>query len=216
MKKLILAMGLMMTVLTVSAQIPYFAGTAGDQNMYGYTSMKFKPGQNSQETYTTFQFGIGDRLAIGVDQYTGVGCNYFGYSLRANLMTNKWFNIGVQFTPSFDVNNRHQFSYLTSALYLNGAITNNLFWVSNTWYGVNKGSDNTLSNWWYLGYYVDLGKGHSITPMVGAIHSWKFDSDVNLAIGAYYSFKKFNYYLWCDQFINGTPRIVIGADFKMN
>lgn len=202
----------LMATSVVLAQIPYFAGTCGDEHVYGYTSVKFKPGQNSQESYTTFQYGIGDNLAIGVDQYTGVNSNYFGYTLRANLMKDKYLNIGLQVTPSFDMNNYHRFSYLTSALYLNGAVTNNLFWVSNTWYTVNKGSDNTISNWWYLGYYINLGKGHSITPMAGIIHSWEFDSDANAALGAYYSHGSFNFYIWADQFIKSTPRFVVGVD----
>ena len=37
-------------------------------------------------------------------------------------------------TPSFNLNNNFRFSYLTSALYLNGAISRdgNLFWCTNT------------------------------------------------------------------------------------
>lgn len=42
--------------LMVKAQIPYFAGTAGNGNIYGYTSVKFRPGINAQESYTTFQY----------------------------------------------------------------------------------------------------------------------------------------------------------------
>ena len=45
--------------LMVKAQIPYFAGTAGNGNIYGYTSVKFRPGINAQESYTTFQYGLG-------------------------------------------------------------------------------------------------------------------------------------------------------------
>ena len=39
------------------AQIPYFAGTVGDGKLYGYSSVKARPGINQQETYTTFQYG---------------------------------------------------------------------------------------------------------------------------------------------------------------
>ena len=39
------------------AQIPYFAGTVGDGKLYGYSSVKVRPGINHQETYTTFQYG---------------------------------------------------------------------------------------------------------------------------------------------------------------
>ena len=54
----------------LNAQIPYFAGTAGDRNLYGYTSVKFRPGINALESYTTIQYGITDYFATGVDLYT--------------------------------------------------------------------------------------------------------------------------------------------------
>ena len=46
--------------LRAFAQIPYFAGTVGDGKLYGYTSLKVRPGINNQETYTTFQYGLGE------------------------------------------------------------------------------------------------------------------------------------------------------------
>lgn len=49
------------------AQIPYFAKTVDQDRMYAYTSMKVRPGINSQETYTTFQYGLS---------------NIFGYRFR--------------------------------------------------------------------------------------------------------------------------------------
>ena len=54
------------------SQVPYFADTPGDNTLYGYVSMKFRPGINAQETYTTFQYGLGNHLAIGTDISTSV------------------------------------------------------------------------------------------------------------------------------------------------
>ena len=51
--------------------------------------------------------------------------------------------------------------------------------------------------------------------MLGAIHSWKFDQDVDLAIGAYYSIGRFNIYLWCNDFFKEYFRIVAGVDFAL-
>ena len=51
------------------AQIPYYAGTVGDGKLYGYTSLKVRPGINHQETYTTFQYGLGDHWATGEIYY---------------------------------------------------------------------------------------------------------------------------------------------------
>jgi hypothetical protein len=38
----------------------------------------------------------------------------------------------------------------------------------------------------------------------------------DLAIGAYYNYKMIDFYLWCDKFITGTPRLVIGIDFTFS
>ena len=217
MKKILLMLVMSITVISVKAQVPYFAGTVGDGKLYGYTSLKARPGINAQETYTTFQYGLGNYSAVGLDLYTGTNCSYAGYLFRAGKKISKWFGIGGQITPSFDLNNNFKFSYLTSALYMNGAISKNgnFFWCSNTWWGVNDGSENTLTNWEYLGYSFSLKNGHSITPMVGAIHSWKFDRDVDFAAGAYYSVGKFNIYLWGNDFFKSNPRIVVGVDFVL-
>lgn len=199
------------------AQVPYFSGTVGDGKLYGYTSLKIRPGINAQETYTAFQYGIGNYFATGVDLYTDAGTSYMGYLVRAGYKFSKWFGIGGQVTPSFDLNDNMKFSYLTSALYMNGNITDSgrLFWCSNTWWGVNKGAGNTMSQWTFLGYAIPIGKGRSFTPMIGEIHSWKMDSDMDIAAGFYYSVKKWNFYVWGNDFLKVHPRVVVGVDFVL-
>lgn len=217
MIKIISVLFALFIATAATAQVPYFAGTVGNNKLYGYTSLKVRPGINAQETYTTFQYGLGNYTAVGLDLYTGTGSNYAGYLFRAGKKISKWFGIGGQITPSFDLNNNFKFSYLTTALYMNGAISNdgNFFWCSNTWWGVNDGADNTLTNWEYLGYAISLKNGNSITPMVGAIHSWKFDQDVDIAAGFYYSIKNWNIYLWGNDLLKSNPRIVVGVDFAL-
>lgn len=199
------------------AQIPYYAGTVGDGRMYGYSSLKVRPGVNKQETYTTFQYGLGDHFATGIDLYTGPDCAYWGALVRYGMNISKWYNIGAEVTPSFNLNHSFKFSYLTSALYMNGAISadGRLFWCSNTWWIVNKDADNTFSNYEYLGYTIPLKRGRSITPMVGAIHSWNFDKDVDLATGFYYSFNSWNLYLWANDILTSQPRFILGLDFAL-
>ena len=200
-----------------TAQIPYFAGTVGSGKLYGYTSVKARPGVNHQETYTTFQYGLGDHFATGVDLYTGLNCAYWGGLLRYGLDISKWYNVGAEVISSFDLNDSFKFSYLTSALYMNGAITGDgkLFWCTNTWYVVNRGADNTYSNYEYLGYTIPFKNKHAITPMVGAIHSWKFDQDVDLAAGFYYTIHQWNLYLWANDLLKSHPRIIVGIDFAL-
>ena len=207
----------LLSTVKVMCQIPYYAGTVGDDKMYGYSSVKFRPGQNHQETYTTFQYGVGDHFATGIDLYTGPDCAYWGALVRYGRNISKWFNVGAEVTPSFNLNDSFKFSYLTSALYLNGVLSadGNLFWCSNTWWGVYKGADNTFSNYEYIGYTVHFKNGRSITPMAGTIHSWKFDKDVDLAAGFYVSQGNWNLYLWGNDFLKSHPRFVVGIDFAL-
>ena len=73
MKKYVFIAAALLCAIRATAQIPYFAGTVGDAKLYGYSSVKFRPGVNRQETYTTFQYGLGDHVATGIDLYTGTG-----------------------------------------------------------------------------------------------------------------------------------------------
>ena len=217
MKKFVCGLILALSCCTLYAQVPYFAGTVGNGKLYGYTSLKVRPGINGQETYTCFQYGIGNSFAAGTDIYTGVNSAYWGFLVRYGAKISPWFNIGAQVTPSFDLNDSFKYSYTTGAVYMNGQLTKDgkLFWCSNTWLGFNRCAQNSYTNWEYLGYTFSLKKEQSITPMVGAIHSWRFDQDVDLAAGLYYSVGKFNIYLWGNDFLKDHPRIVAGVDFAL-
>ena len=78
-----------------------------------------------------------------------------GFLARYGVSLSKWFNVGAQFTPSFNLSHNFEFGYLTSALYLNGNISRDgsWFWCANTWWGVNSGSNvkNTIDQWLYVG-----------------------------------------------------------------
>ena len=179
-----------MLVLSISAfsQIPNFGTTVGDQKLYGYSSMKYRAKADTWETYSTLQYGIGNHFQTGVDLYTNGAANYVGYVVRAGTKINDYLKIGAQLTPSFDLNDHHKFSYLTSALYINGNITKDgkWFYVTDTWLENNEDELTSAKQWSYIGHTFELpGKGNSITPMVGAIHSWKFDQDVDLSMGCY-------------------------------
>lgn len=217
MKRLYIVAVLLFVAFFAKAQVPYFAGTAGDGNLYGYTSLKFRPSINAQESYTTFQYGITDYAAVGTDIYTYNNSVYWGFLSRGGYKFNKWYGIGIQATPSFDMGNNFEFNYLTLGLYQNGAITSdgNLFWVSNTWAGINRNAENTWNQWWYLGYYIDLKDAGGITPMLGCLHDWKFQNQADFAAGFYYTYKSWNFYVWGNDFFRNTPRLVFGIDFKI-
>ena len=217
MKKIIVLTLTVLLTTSVIAQIPYFAPTVGDGKLYGYSSMKFSPGINKQTTYTCFQYGLGDHFAAGIDLATVPDCTYWGTLVRYGTQFSKWFSAGAQVTSSFNLNNNFRFAYLTSALYLNGAITSDghLFWSTNTQYIINDGAENTFSNYEYLGYTIPFKSGHSLTPMVGAVHSWKFNEDADLAAGFYYTIKAWNFYLWGSDFLKSHPHIIMGIDFAL-
>jgi hypothetical protein len=217
MKRFLISFVISLLAIVASAQVPYFAGTVGEGKLYGYTSLKARPGINAQETYTCFQFGIGKSFAVGTDLYTGGSSAYLGFLVRYGMTINPWFSIGGQVTPSFNLGDRLRYNYTTGAIYTNGQLTNDgkLFWCSNTWFGINQGMENTYTNWEYIGYSFTFKNNHSLTPMIGAIHSWKFNQDVDLAAGLYYSISKWNIYLWGNGFWEAHPRIVVGVDFAL-
>ena len=95
MRKIVLFSFALLWSVRAIAQIPYFAGTVGDGKLYGYTSLKVRPGINHQETYSTFQYGLGDHWATGVDLYTGPDCAYWGGLVRYGLNISKWINVGA-------------------------------------------------------------------------------------------------------------------------
>lgn len=216
-RTLLLVITLFVIEITLNAQIPYFSGTAGNGNLYGYTSLKIRPGMNAQETYSCFQYGIGNHLVAGTDIYTTCGSAYWGFLARAGKVISPYFGVGVQLIPSFNLNYNFKYSYTTVALYMNGQIIDDgkLFWCTNTWWGINKEANNTIFNWEYIGYSFCLPKERAITPMLGCLHSLTFDQAIDIAVGAYYSVGKWNFYLWGNDLLKDNPRIVVGIDFKL-
>lgn len=210
---------LTMTVLAISniliAQVPYYGATVGEHRLFGYHSLKVRPGVNNQRTYTTLQYGINNWFSIGTDLTTGPEEKFIGYYARVGKTFSKWFSAGVQITPSFDLDNSHKFAYNTTGLFMNGNITcdGKLFWTSNTWHTANKGADNTLEQWWYLGANLKLTKNSSIWPHVGVVHSWMFDKDLDLAAGFFYVYKQYSLYLWGNDFFKDHPRLTLALDF---
>ena len=68
--------------------------------------------------------------------------------------------------------------------------------------------------WWYLGSNIKFNQSNSLVPMVGIIHSWKFDEDIDLAIGAYYVYKKYSFYIWGNDFFSSHTRATVALDFS--
>lgn len=215
MKKIIYCFLLLLLCLSIKAQVPYYGATVGKNHLFGYHSLKVRPGENNQRTYTTLQYGINDWFSIGTDLSTGPDEKYSGYYVRVGKKYNKWFSAGIQLTPSFDLDDNHKFSYNTTGLFLNGNITDDgkLFWTSNTWHTAYKDSQYTLEQWWYLCGNIPLSKNSSIWPHIGAVHSWKFDQDLDIAAGFFYMYKQYCLYIWGNDFFTEHPRLTLAVDF---
>lgn len=165
------------------------------------------------------QYGVTDYMNVGAELYYNGSDSYVGYTFRAGKKISPYFSVGAQFTPSFNIGASHKFAYMTEALYMNGNITmdGRLFWVTNTWLEQANHELSSAKQWTYLGYTCPLGnKGNSITPMAGIIHDWKFEADVDLSFGAYYSHKNINVYAWTNDILTDHPRFVLAVEFKFS
>ena len=219
MRKILFSICMAIIAIAVQAQVPNFGSTAGNQNLYGYSSMKYRAKAKTWETYSTLQYGVTDYMNIGADLYANGTDSYIGYTFRTGKKISSYFSIGAQFTPSFNLGENHKFAYMTEALYMNGNITNDgsLFWVTDTWLEQADHKLSSAKQWTYLGYTCPLGnKGNSITPMAGVIHDWKFKSDVDLSFGAYFSHKNINFYVWTNDILTDHPRFILALEFKFS
>lgn len=45
--------------------------------------------------------------------------------------------------------------------------------------------------------------------------TWKFDQDVDVAAGFYYTFGQWNLYVWGNDFLKDHPRFIVGLDFAL-
>lgn len=219
MKKLIFIALVLTLGIKAFSQVPNFGTTAGDQKLYGYSALKYRANAGTWETYSTLQYGVTDYMNVGADLYNNGSESYIGYTFRTGKKISPYFSIGAQFTPSFNLGENHKFAYMTEALYMNGNITKNgrMFWVTDTWLEQANHELSSAKQWTYLGYTCPLrNKDNSITPMVGIIHDWKFESDVDLSFGAYYSHKNINVYAWTNDILTDHPRFVLAVEFKFS
>ena len=218
-RKYIFLCALFMKALGVFAQIPNFGTTVGEQRLYGYSSLKYRANVDKWETYSTLQYGLGNHFQTGLDLYTNGNESYIGYIVRGGTKITDYLKVGAQLTPSFSLHDNHKFGYLTSALYINGNLTKDgkWFYVTDTWLENDKNRLTSAKQWSYIGHTFDLsGKDNGITPMVGVIHSWKFDQDVDLSMGFYYTHKNINLYAWGNDILTKQPRFVVAVEFAFS
>ena len=215
MKKIFSLLLLSYVTITLTAQVPYFGATVGEGKVFGYSSLKFRPRQNAQETYTTLQFGITDYFSVGTDFYANNETVGHGFYARTGKTWSKWFSAGVQAIYQSNLRDNYKFSNVNTGIFFNGSITGNdlLFWASNTWLTFNHDGNHSYEQWWYFGVNIKFDKNNSLVPMAGLIHSWMFDQPADLAVGAYYVYKKYSFYLWGNDFFTDSPRLTVALDF---
>lgn len=214
-KSLLFVLLLLLGSFIAQGQAPNFSRPAGDGKLYAYSSLKFRPGINLIETYSTMQYGIGDYFAGGYDLYTAPGTTYLGVMARTGYKWNQWFGVGFAAIPTFDLNDNFNFANLTAGLYLDGAITSDkrFYWCTNTWFVFESGN-YSINQYSHLAYEFPMKNGDILTPMLGLDHSWRFERDPDILAGLYYTRQVWGFYLWGSHFLRDNPRVVLGMEFK--
>ena len=215
MRKKLSIILLFFVFISLSAQVPYFGATVGEGKVFGYSSLKFRPGLNAQETYTTLQFGFTKYFSVGTDIYASNGTVDHGVYARTGWTWSKWFSAGIQACYQSNLRDNYKFSNVNTGIFFNGTICENglLFWTSNTWLTFNQNGNHTYKQWWYLGSNIKFDENNSLVPMVGLIHSLEFDQLADLAVGAYYVYKNYSFYFWGNDFFTDYPRLTLAVDF---
>ena len=215
MKRILTGLFFSVISCTMYAQVPYWGGTVGKERVYGYTSVKFRPGINALQNYTTLQFGVTDWFSVGTDLYADRESVNHGLYLRLGKKWNKWISTGVQTAYVSDIRDNYKFTIVSTVLIFNGFIipSGYLTWTSNTWMTFNRDGNNIYEHWLYLGSNIIFNDKHSLFPMVGVVHDWKFQSEVDLAVGAWYTYDKYSIYIWGNDFFKVHPRITVAIDF---
>ena len=132
MKKVLLFFLLSIISITSFAQVPYWGATVGEGKIYGYTSVKFRPGINAMQNYTTLQFGITDWFSLGTDLSVGKDYSDHGLYARIGKKWNKWISAGTQVSYMSDMRDNYKFSNVNAGLLSNGFIlpSGYLTWTS--------------------------------------------------------------------------------------
>ena len=65
------------------------------------------------------------------------------------------------------------------------------------------------------GSNIRVNDNDSIVPMIGLIHSWRFNEPIDMAAGFYWVCKKYSLYLWGNDFFTPTPRVTEAVDFTI-
>ena len=210
----LLTIALMLKCVCALSQVPFYAPAPGDGKLFGYHSVKFRPAVNFQETFTTFQYGIG-KTAVGLELYTCPTGVYSGYTFRAGFYESNYFNLGVQTSPTFSLSDSHRFSYITSGLYMHGAFDHEgkYYWLSNSLWTVHTDKMADIEHWLYLGAKFQLPNGTVLNPMAGTIHSWRFDSVPDLALGCSWAIGNYEFLVWTNNYTRDDFRIVFGIAF---
>ena len=215
MKKIIISLFFVLFSICGFSQVPYWGATVGKEKVYGYTSVKCRPGINALQNYTTLQFGITDWFSVGTDLYADKETVDHGLYVRLGKKWNKWISTGIQTSYMSNLRDNYKFSNVNTGLIFNGFIlpSGYLTWTSNTWMTFNSDGNHTYEHWLYLGSNIVFNDKHSLYPMIGIVHDWKFQKPVDLAIGAWYTYKEYSFYLWGNDFFKENPRLTIAIDF---
>lgn len=108
--------------IAANAQFYIYPETAGKNTLYNFTQLSFRPQNDFIVSYTTLQYGATNWLDLGIDITASGHEANMGFVVHVGHRFNKWIGLGAQFVPSFDLNDRFRFNYITNLYMLGGAL----------------------------------------------------------------------------------------------
>lgn len=211
MKHFIITLSALLICSALSAQVPFFGTSPGKNNIYSYTQLEFKPGVSSQSLFIFSHYGITDRFSAGIEIIGGGTSLLQGFNLKYQFVAQKYLNLSIQTSARMNLNNSYRFDHQNISLFLNGMITKDLGYITNTY--LNVYSDGTLSSYqyWYLSYQIKR-----VIIFLGETNNWTGKINPDLTIGLGVNLGRVNLYAWSGNYFHNPVRFTIGFDYSFS
>lgn len=211
MKKFIALFVGLFFCMNAFAQVPFFGTSPEKNNIYSYSQLEFVPGSNAQSIFIFSHYGITDRFSAGVEFVSGIESLLQGFNLKYQFVKQDYMNLSIQASTRMNLFDRYRFDHQNISLFINGNITKNLGYISNTYFNVFRDESWTANQYWYLTYSIKW-----FTPFLGMTNNWIGDFDPDLTIGLAFNVKKVNFYAWGGDLCSGKPKFTVGFDYKFS
>lgn len=211
MRKTFLAIITVFICFSASAQVPFFGSSTPKNEIFSYTQLEFSPKTESQGIFIFTQYGVTDRFNVGVEFVGGTGWLTQGFNLKYQFVAQDYLNLALQTSTSMSLNHNYRFDNQNISLFYTGSITEKLGYVGNTYFWVDRESNWTSNQYWFLTYNIKR-----VTPFIGMTHHWVEDFNPDLTIGLAFNLNAVNLYTWSGYLFSGAPVFTIGFDYQFS